>query len=75
MNYHNLLSGKFANILNKNNNNVKIAFKTKNNPIQTINNNINKFTNKNSFNYNNYGVYKLICSCNKFYIGKTSKNF
>ena len=62
MKYHNFLSGKFANILNRNNNNVKITIKTK----------INKFTNKNSFNY---GVYKLICSCNKFYIGKTSRNF
>jgi len=75
MKYHNFLSGKFANILNKNNNNVKIAFKTKNNSIQTINNKIKTFTNKNSINYDNYGVYKLICSCNKFYIGKTFRNF
>ena len=66
------MPGKFENIVNKNNNNVKIAFKTKNNSIQTINNKIKKFTNKNSYNY---GVYKLICSCNKFYIGKTSRNF
>ena len=69
------MSGKFANILNRNNNNVKIAFKTKNNSIQTINNYINKCTNKNSFNCDNYGVYKLICSYNKFYIGKNSRNF
>jgi hypothetical protein len=46
MKYHNFLSGKFANILNKNKNNVKIAFKTKNNSIQTINNKSKKFTNK-----------------------------
>ena len=68
MKYHNFLSGKFANILNRNINNVKIAFKTKNNSIQTINNKTKKFTNKNSINYDYYGGYKLISSCNKFYI-------
>jgi len=75
MKYHNFLSGKFANILNKNKNNVKIAFKTKNNSIQTINNKSKKFTNKTFIDFDNYGVYKLICSCNKFYIGKTSRSF
>jgi hypothetical protein len=59
MKYHSFLSGKFADILNKNNNNVKIAFKTKNNSIQTINNKMKTFTNKNSINYDNYGVYKF----------------
>ena len=47
MKYHNFLSGKFANIFNRNSNNVKIAFKTKNNSIQTVNNKIKKFTIKN----------------------------
>ena len=75
MKYHNFLSGKFSNILNRNNSNVRIAFTTKNNSIQTINSKIRIFTNKNSINYDNYGVFKLICSFNKFYIGKTSRNF
>ena len=75
MKYHDFFSGKFDNILNRNNNNIKIASKTNNNPIQTINNTIRIFTNKNYINYDNYGVYKLICSCNKFYIEKTNSIF
>src|ERR1700678_4366730 len=61
MKYHNFLLGKFANIL-------KLQ-------IIQFNSLIIKFTNKNYFNYDNYGIHKLICSCNKFYIGKTSRNF
>lgn len=58
MRYHNFLIGKFSNILN--NNNVKLAIKTKNN---------NKIIIINS-NYDYYGIYKLICNCNKFSLEK-----
>ena len=47
------MSEKLVNISNRNNDNVKIAFKTKNNSIQTINNETEIFTNKNSINYDN----------------------
>lgn len=56
---HNFLMGKFANILNTNSNNLKIANKANNNSIKTI---------------NNYDVYNLICSCNKLYIEKTNRS-
>lgn len=51
---------------------VKIDFKANDNAIKSINNKIEKITNSNSLNYYNYEVYKLICSCNTFYIGNTS---
>lgn len=38
MEYHKFLFGRFSNILNKYSNNIKMAFKTKNNSTQTIHN-------------------------------------
>lgn len=36
-----------------------------------------QFTNHNNIlnNYNNIGVYRTNCNCDKFYIGKTNRNF
>ena len=74
MKYQNNMSNQFAKILNNNTNNVKIAFKTTNNLIKHINNRTKNFT-KNPPSFENPGIYKLKCSCNKFYIGKTNRNF
>lgn len=56
MKYYNFLSGKFANILNNNNTNVKISFKTSNNSIKTLNYKPEEITNKSYVNFNSYGV-------------------
>ena len=62
---------KIANIIRKQNKDIRIAYKTDNlkrlipNPVS---NNINK--------YNKSGVYKLKCkNCEKYYIGRTTRNF
>ena len=74
MKYHDNMSNQFAKILNNNTNNVKIAFKTNNNLIKHINNRTKNFT-KSSPSFENAGIYTLKCSCNKFYICKTNRNF
>lgn len=72
MKHNNIFSGKFAKFLY--NNNIKISFNTSNNLIKIINSKTKKKYN-NSYIYNSCGVYRLKCSCNKFYIGKTNTNF
>ena len=42
--------------------------------MKYINNNIETFT-KNHPSFDNAGIYKLKCNCNKLYIGKTNRNF
>lgn len=66
--YHCVLSRKFAKILNKNNNNVKIVIRTYNNSIITINYKVEQIINNLSVNINSYSCILLfICSCNKMY--------
>lgn len=45
------------------------------NLIEVVNYNTEKITNKPSVDINSYSIYKLICNCNKFYIGKTNRSF
>jgi Txe/YoeB family toxin of Txe-Axe toxin-antitoxin module len=52
---------------------VKVAFKNNNNLIKHINNIIKNVIKNSSFE--NVGIYKLKCNCNKFYTGKTNRNF
>lgn len=52
--YHNFSIGKFANIINHNNTNVKIFFKTYNNSMKTINYKTENIISKSSININNY---------------------
>lgn len=74
MKYQNNLSNKLAKIMNNNTNNIRVAFKTSNNLMKQINYKI-KNTTKTTPSFKNAGVYKLNCSCNKFYIGKTNRDF
>lgn len=60
MKYHHLLPGKFASILNNNNN-----------TIQTINYKCEKIVNQFCVNFKNHNAYKLLCRCNKLFIEKT----
>ena len=63
---------KIANIIKKQDKNIKIAFKTDNTIKRLIPNLINNNENK----YNKSGVYKLKCkNCDRFYIGRTTRNF
>lgn len=71
MKYCNFLAGKFSNILNNNNKNVKITFKT-------IDNKAKQFTNNNLTAHDScdfVAFKKLMCSYSIFYIGKIIKNF
>jgi len=74
MKYHNL-SNNFAKILNNNVNNIKVAFKTNNNLMKKIHFRTKNFKKMSPF-FDNVGVFKLKCiNCDKFYIGKTNRNF
>jgi hypothetical protein len=74
MKYQNNISNKFAKILSNNTKNERIDFKTNNDLIKHINNRTKNFT-KYSLSFENAGIYKLKCKCNKLYIGKTYRYF
>jgi hypothetical protein len=66
--YHNPNIRKITNMFKQTN--VNIAFRNVNTIRQCVKPNTAK-----THNYNNSGVYKLTCrSCNKSYIGQTSRN-
>lgn len=63
---HNFLSEKLDNSSNNNNKYVKIAFRTYNNSMITINYKTEKCINNLCVNIHIYDVYKLILNCNNF---------
>lgn len=74
MEYHNVLSEEFSIILNNNNDNEKIIYKTYINSIKTINYKNEKIMKKPSFDFNSYGVYTYLY-VTVFYTRKISRNF
>lgn len=61
-----------ANIIKKQNKDIRIAYKTDNNLKRLIPNPVNNNINK----YKKSEVYKLKCkNCEKYYIGRTTRNF
>lgn len=75
MSYEGFVSGKYASAQNNNINNTRISIKTNNYLNKTINGKVNITSNFHSYNYNKSDVYRLLCSCNKFYTDRPNKIF